>query len=151
MSAKAQPGDLAAPRDRRASRRSRGRNFIRERSGSAAVEFAVVMPVLLILLAGLAQFAWVQHCSTSLRYALSAASRQLLLNPNLTEAQMRDAVKAKLAAADPNVTVSLSIATVASGKVATLNGVYAHTISLPGLPSIPLDYHASVQTPLPAF
>lgn len=112
----------------------------------------MVMPVLVVLLAGLAQFAWLQHCNSSLRYALATSSRQLMLNPTLTQSALQSMVRAKLAAADPNVTVTLVITTPAGGgaKTATLTGAYSRTMILPMLPSLPVAYKTSVVTPLPA-
>jgi Flp pilus assembly protein TadG len=116
------------------------------------VEFALVLPALIALLAALGQVAWLQHCNSSLRYALATSSRALLLNPNLSQLALQDMVRAKLSAADPDVTVTLVVATPASGgKIATLTGRFSHNLSPPMLPAMPLAYQTSVVTPLPAF
>ncbi len=109
------------------------------------------MPVLALIMAGLAQFAWAQHCTSSLRYALSASSRNLTLDPTITQASLQTMVKAKLADADPNVTVTLAFVTTASGKIATATGTYDRSILLPLLPSIPIHYVTSVVTAVPTF
>lgn len=128
------------------------RRLFADRSGASAVEFALVLPALIVLLGGLGQFAWLQHCNSSLRYALATSSRALLLNPNLTQQALQDMVRAKLSAADPDVTVTLVIDLPASGgKIATLTGGYSHSVQLPLLPDMPLAYRTSVVTPLPAY
>lgn len=129
-----------------------GRSLFADRSGASAVEFALVLPALIVLLAGLGQFAWLQHCNSSLRYALATSSRALLLNPNLSQTALQDMVRAKLSSADPNVSVTLVVANPASGgKIATLTGSYSRNLSLPMLPDMPFAYQTSVVTPLPAF
>jgi len=111
----------------------------------------VVLPLLAVIFAGLAQFAWSQHCTTSLRFALSTASRALMLNPSLSQSDLQSMVKNRLAHADPNVTVALAIETTPSGRVATLDGAYDRSIMLPLLPSIPIHYRTTVTTALPAM
>jgi Flp pilus assembly protein TadG len=127
------------------------RAFTGDRSGVSAIEFALVSPVLLLLVSGLAQFAWVQHCTSSLRYALSSASRTLTLDPTVTQASLQTDVKARLADADPNVKVTLTFVTNASGKIATATGVYDKSIALPLLPAIPIHYQTTVVTAVPTF
>jgi Flp pilus assembly protein TadG len=125
--------------------------MLRDRRGTSAIEFAVAAPVLILIVAGIAQFAWVQHCTTSLRYALSAASRNITLDPTITQDALTTQVKARLADADPNVTVSLVYATTGSGKIATATGSYNKSIMLPLLPSIPIHYQTTVVTTVPTF
>lgn len=127
------------------------RRFPGARDGTSAIEFAVVAPVLILIVAGLAQLAWAQHCTSALRYALSSASRNITLDPTITQASLQTQVKAKLADADPNVTVTLVYATNASGKIATATGAYDKSILLPLLPSIPIHYQTSVVTTVPTF
>lgn len=128
------------------------RRFLANRSGASAVEFALVLPALIVLLGGLGQFAWLQHCNSSLRYALATSSRALLLDPKLNQQTLQDMVRGKLSAADPDVAVTLVIDTPAGGgKIATLTGGYSHSLQLPLLPAIPFAYQTSVVTPLPAY
>lgn len=127
------------------------RKLFGDQAGSTALEFAVVLPLLAVIFAGLAQFAWTQHCASSLRFALSTASRALMLNPSLSQSDLQSMVKNRLAHADPNVTVALAIETTPSGRVATLDGAYDRSIMLPLLPSIPIHYRTTVTTALPAM
>ena len=63
----------------------RRRHLWRDRSGGSLIEFAIAAPLLILVLAGIAQYCWVQHCASSLRYALSVSSRSLMLSPNMTQ------------------------------------------------------------------
>jgi len=128
----------------------RRRHLWRDRSGGSLIEFAIAAPLLILVLAGIAQYCWVQHCASSLRYALSVSSRSLMLSPNMTQEAFVTLVKSKLTAADPNVAVSLSVASVNGRKVATATGTYDHSIPLIVAPSIPLHYRTTVVTSLPS-
>lgn len=128
-----------------------GRRFIGDKSGTAAVELAIVLPVVVMLLAGGGQLAWMQHCNSSLRYALTTVSRQLRLDPTLSQSTLQTRVRAKLSGADPDVIVTLAVVDDATGKTATLTGHYEHSIVLPLFPSIPVNYNTSVVTPLAAY
>jgi Flp pilus assembly protein TadG len=127
------------------------RRFREDASGAGAVEFAIVLPVFLAMIFGLFQFGWAQHCTSSLRFALDEASRVLLLNPAMTESQVRSVVLGKLQGiSDTNITVTMTVATQPSGtKLATLTGGYNTVVGVPGLASYPIAYSTVVQTPLP--
>lgn len=122
----------------------------RNESGATAAEFAIVLPVLVALFAGMGQLAWAQHCTSSLRYALSTAGRAIMLNPAMTQTQLQTLVKSKLAAADPNVTVTLTISNGGSGQIATIRGDWSSNVIIPLMTSTPLNYTATVKTALPS-
>lgn len=122
----------------------------RDRSGAAALEFAIAFPLLALALAGLAQFCWAQHCASTMRYAMTQASRALMLNPTMTESAFVALVKSKLANADGNVTVSLAISTTGGLKVATATGIYTPTFALIFGPALPIRYSAKVVTSMPS-
>lgn len=126
--------------------------FGRDCDGTTAVEFAFILPVFILMLFGVFEYGWSQHCLSSVRYALEKASRALLLDPTLTQASLQTLVKNQLTgAADPNVTVTLSVATGTGGKIASLTATYNETIGVPTLVSYPIKFQTTVQTPLPAM
>ena len=132
------------------SARRRVLGWGKDASGAAVLEFALALPVLILTLAGLAQFAWAQHCATSLRYAMTQTSRALMLDPTMTEATYASLVKSKLGSADGNVTVNLAITTDNGRKVATATGAYTPTIVLIFGPTFPIHFTAKVITSLPS-
>lgn len=111
----------------------------------------MVMPVFMLLLLGLWEIGWSQHAASRVRHALSQASRQITLDPDMTEAEAQTFVRGRLTAIDEaNVTVSLSKATNASGvTMATLVAAYPHSFTLPGAGEFGFTYHSTVTTPLP--
>jgi len=79
--------------------------FRRETGGAAAVEFAIVVPVFLAIMMTIWEFGFAQHKLSSIRFAMENASRSLMVNNALTEAQLSTMVKTQLSSiADNNVT-----------------------------------------------
>ena len=125
--------------------------WLGDRSGATAAEFALVLPLFIIMVMGIFEFGWTQHCLSSMRYAMETAARDLMLDPKLTEAQLETRIRAQLeTTADPQVEITLSVATGPAGNIATLTGVYVREIGIPMLPKFPLTHSVSVETALPA-
>ena len=122
----------------------------RDERGATATELALVLPIFVAMVFGTYQFGVAQHRLSSLRYALTATSRAVMLNPALTQDQVSAMVKARLTGvADPNVNVTLSVVDGAAGKVARLTGTYSSYIGIPMVASYPLNYQTTVDAALP--
>lgn len=130
----------------------RVRSWLGDTGGATAAEFALVLPLFIVMVMGVFEFGWTQHCLSSTRYAMETAARDLMLNPSLTEAELQTRVRAQLQdTADPDVDITLSIATGPAGKIATLTGVYRRNIGVPVLPAFPLTHTVTVETSLSAL
>lgn len=117
--------------------------------GASAVEFAMVAPLMLILLLGIFQFGWMQHSVSSLRSAMDIASRALLIDPTLTEPALQAIVTARLnRAANTDVIVTLTTSDVTGGKVARLRASYMAEFGIPGLASFAVPYQITKTTVL---
>jgi Flp pilus assembly protein TadG len=64
------------------SKQNSGQRFYRRRSGSQLVEFALVIPVLLVALFGICQYGFIFADYITLRNASAAAARQDMINSN---------------------------------------------------------------------
>ena len=118
--------------------------------GIAAVEFAMVLPIFIAIVFGIFQIGWAQHKLSTIRFAMERASRGLMIDPNLTEAELRTAVTSRLSStADPNVTITLNIVEGDGGSVARLTGAYTSQIGVPGVATFPLQWTTTVSTALP--
>lgn len=128
----------------------RFRRWLGDRSGATAAEFALILPLFVVMVTGLFELGWTQHCLSSTRYAMERAARDLMLDPTLTEAQLESRVRAELEdTADPEVEITLSIVDGPAGRIATLTGLYVREIGVPMLPTFPLTHTVSVETALP--
>lgn len=131
---------------------SRLRGWPDDAGGATAAEFALVLPLFAVMVAGIFEFGWTQHCLSSTRYAMETAARDLMLDPTLTETELENRVRAQLQdTADPDVEITLSIVTGPAGKIATLTGVYEREIGVPMLPRFPMTHTVTVETALPAL
>jgi Flp pilus assembly protein TadG len=123
-----------------------------DRSGAAAIEFALVFPVLVTLLIGLLQLGWALHCASSVRWALETSARTLLLNPGATAGDLKTAMVAKLSnvADSSNLSVTLTTQTAAGGaKVLHAASTYAYVLQVPLLPGWTLTFNAATDVPSP--
>jgi Flp pilus assembly protein TadG len=128
------------------------RRAIRDERGSAAVEFALVLPAFLAFLFGFFEFCWAQNAEAAVRTALEQAARILVITPTTSSSTIQSFVQGKVTTlAQGTVTVTTSIATGANGKVATLTATYPHTIGIPGMATYNITYQTTVQAGIPTF
>ncbi len=124
--------------------------FLPNEDGATATEFALVFPTFIVLMFGVVGLAWSQHCISSMHYALENVSRSVMLNPQMSEAQVGEQVRRQLdGMADPDVMVTLAITDDDNGRVAHVSGRYEHVIPVPLLQDYPIVYVSTVSTALP--
>ncbi|WP_296818698.1 TadE/TadG family type IV pilus assembly protein [Brevundimonas sp.] len=123
------------------------------RSGAGAVEFALCLPVLVLLVMGLFELGWTQHCLSSVRFSLESAGRHLQLNPDASEAAIRAIVMSHLEdLAGDDVAVTLSReASGPTGQMGVITAVYERDVGIPGMATMPIRHTLSVETPISNF
>lgn len=70
------------------------RKFSAERSGTSAIEFAIIMPVFIILLIAGVAFGQGFYAIGSVQWAVERTARDLMVDGNLSEAQYEARVRA---------------------------------------------------------
>jgi Flp pilus assembly protein TadG len=130
---------------RRAVRRFRG--LLRCSSGAAAVEFAFVFPLLIMLVLGVYAVGAVMHSISSVRYALEETGRMLQMNHSLTESDLQTALNEKLEnLGKQEVTLSVTLEKDAYGSdIARLTASYPYTIAVPFIPEYEGAYQQTAQ------
>ena len=109
------------------------------------VEFAIVVPLLLVLVFGIVQFGIVFNHSLTLTDAVRAGARQAAVSRTLpggpaaavaaTEARVRSAAAGSLSdAGDPSALVVTVTSTFLQGSDVTVSATYPYTIDLLGIP-----------------
>ncbi len=73
-------------------------NLLRDRSGSAAVDFAFAFPVLITLMLGTIQLGVYLQASGTLRHALGEGIRYAKVYPDATSTQVLDEVRSEMPA-----------------------------------------------------
>lgn len=112
------------------------RSLSRCRSGVAAIEFAFVFPLLIMLVLGIYVTGSVMHSISSVGFALEETARMLQMNPKLTQSELQSAIDKKLGSlGNQAVTVGMTIETDSYGsKIARLTASYPYTVAVPFIP-----------------
>ncbi|MDX8466073.1 pilus assembly protein [Mesorhizobium sp. VK23B] len=132
------------------SARQRVKAFAGNASGGAAIEFALIVPFLIMLLFGIFAFGWSMNSESSVRYALEASARSLQLDNTMTQAQIQAIATKRLQALglkDVNVTITTDPPS-GGFKMAHVNASYAFVISFPYFSDFPINYSTTVNVPL---
>jgi len=113
------------------------RRFAANRSGGAALEFALLGPVILMFMIGFFQVAWAMYCASSVRYALHNSARALVLDPSISLDQFQTMVKAAVTPlAAQNVSVTLTKTSPNTGlQLSTATATYSYQIVIPFMPT----------------
>lgn len=90
------------------SRRSRGSRLARER-GAAVVEFALVVPILLVLVFGVIQYGWYLYAMQSGTSAVGEAVRRLSVGDCQVQSERSTFLKNRLGSATTASTVSPTV------------------------------------------
>lgn len=124
--------------------------FAGDVSGGSGIEFALIAPVLIMLLFGIFAFGWSMNTTSSVRYALEASARSLQLNNTLTQADIQAVATQKLKALGlQNVNVTIVTDPASGGfRMAHVNASYAFVINFPYFSDYPINYTTSVTVPL---
>jgi Flp pilus assembly pilin Flp len=128
------------------------RIFKRDETGATAIEFALVAPVLILLLFGIVVFGWSMNAMSSVRYALEESSRALQMKSSLTQTEIEAMVKDHVRELGlQNVEVILAIDEPSGGfRLAHVTATYIFVIEIPLFNQLPVNYKASITVPLVA-
>ncbi|WP_245442407.1 TadE/TadG family type IV pilus assembly protein [Mesorhizobium hawassense] len=118
--------------------------------GGSGLEFALIVPFLVMLLFAIFAFGWSMNSISSVRYALEASARSLQLNNTLTQADIQAIATQKLQALGlQNVNVTVTTDPASGGfAMAHVNASYAFVISFPYFSNYPISYSTSVTVPM---
>ena len=121
---------------------------LRDESGTAAVEFAIVSSVFFTLVIGIAVSAMMLHSNAALQWAVETAARQASLNPAITQDELQTTVNNLLTQNKmPNATVNYSVADMNGVPVATLTASFTRTFHIPFADTFDTTYTATAKTP----
>lgn len=121
-------------------------------SGATALEFALLSPVLVMMIVGGFQLAWAMHCAASVRWSLETNARGLMLDPSETADTLKTAMLAALAGKATTNDLSVTIAqdtSNAASKLLVATSTYRTTLSVPFVASTPLTFTSVTKVPTP--
>lgn len=128
------------------TRRRRRRWFGRDAGGAAAVEFALILPVLLTFLLGLIEFGRAMWIRNTMQYAVEDAARYAAITSGATSSTVTTFAQSRLLALDTS-TVSFTVTFGASSV--TVSATHSFEFLASGLlPFGPITLSASAQFPM---
>lgn len=137
---------FASPKIRLRGKRRNGE------SGAAALEFALLSPVLFAFLFGTYELGWAIHCGASVRFAVERAARLLLANPSTTAQQIQNSAQAQLSGIPvSNLQVSLSTEAASTGQITRVSWSYSYAMALPYVPNAVFHFDSSTVVPMPSI
>lgn len=106
------------------------RHLYRDLRGVAAIEFAIVAPVLLSLLLGMMQIGIIFQSSAGLKFALDEAARLAIIYPQPTDDAITARFNAKRFGLDPaGLAVTVTHGTANGVGYADINAAYTTTLN----------------------
>jgi Flp pilus assembly protein TadG len=122
--------------------------LVREQGGAAALEFAIVGNVFLLLIMGISYSAIMMWHKSHLNWAVDSASRIAAINSSATQADISTAVNTYLSNVGMSpATVTYSVVTTNGVKVGQISATLSETMTVPLLRSFHLSYQASAKVP----
>ena len=123
------------------SARQGWRRFWADRGGASAVEFAIVLPVFILLVLGSISAALLTFSVSSLNYAVEDAARCAAVNKTLCSNAGTTVKYARKRYAGPPITAVFAYSTAGCGNTVTATGTFSLDI-VPELSQIPLKASA---------
>ena len=121
----------------------------REKRGAAAVEFALVAPLFLMLAIGGLEVSIALHKGSSVQWAIEKAARTAMLTPAIDQAGFQELVDGNLTAmgVEAKVDVAYSKQTGSEIVLARAQATYVHTMRPILLPEIEVSFESDVSFP----
>ena len=126
--------------------------FVRNDSGTTAVEFAILAPIFFTLLFGIFMLGWRMNSMASVNYALEESSRALQMNNLLSQSQLDAMVKSRVQDLKlTNINLVLTIDPPSGGiKIARLTAKYNYDLTMPFIATSVVVYERTITIPLRA-
>lgn len=120
----------------------------RDTRGATAAEFALVFPVLAMIIFGVWYIGFAMYQGGEVRHSVELASRIYITNPSATLDDLKTAVSAHLMDVPMSaVTVAESTEAVGSATNAHITWSYQTTTTIPFMSSMPLTFSGAVDVP----
>ena len=129
------------------------KGYFSDNKGSAAVEFALVLPTFLVLIIGVFVVGWTAQGTHNVRFALAEGARALQLKPSMTQTALQTLVRSKVYGGHDPQTINVTLTTdpISAGvKLAHTTATYPVSFTVPLLGSYSFSYSVSMTVPVSA-
>ena len=125
------------------------RNLRHDVSGSAAVEFALIFPVLIIFILGIWYTGWAVNCGSEVQHAVELGSRVYLANPGATTTDLQNAVASHLIDVPiGSITLNAASQTIGLATSEHITWSYQTSAPIPFLSAITFNFSGAVDVPM---
>jgi Flp pilus assembly protein TadG len=129
-------------------RRDTRRAWLADQRGATAVEFALVLPMLVIFILGIWYMGWSMNLGSEVRHAVELGSRIYITNPNATDNELKAAIASHLTDVPINsITLSTSTSTIGSASSQHISWSFQTNAPIPFLSSIEISFNGSYDVP----
>jgi Flp pilus assembly protein TadG len=119
-----------------------------DEGGAAALEFALVLPPLVVFILGIWYIGWALNLGGEVRHAVELGSRIYITNPNATTSDLQTAVASHLTDVPiASVTLATSSTTVGTATSQHITWSYATTAPIPFMSAIPISFSGAYDVP----
>jgi len=107
-----------------------------DEDGGPAIEFAIIAPVLITVCLGVISIGYAFQVRNEMAHAVDAGIREVLMDPDITDTALREAIRATFSESDPdNLTITLTNTTIDGVDYRSIALSYPFTrIVIPGMP-----------------
>jgi len=128
--------------------RVRGGARLSDEGGGTAVEFALVLPLLVLFVFGTWYVGWAINLGGEVRNAVEMGSRIYITNPTATSDELKTAVASHLSDVPINsVTLSSSSSTIGTATSQHITWSYQTTAPIPFMSAIPISFAGTYDVP----
>lgn len=107
------------------------RSFVRDNSGTSAVEFAIMAPVFFGLMFWFMDIAFSLYVRNTFTHAVNTAARDVYLDPDRTDADLQAALSSQLSRFGGDVTVNSTLESVGSIEYHTISAQMVYHFKSP--------------------
>ncbi|MFN3836012.1 MAG: TadE/TadG family type IV pilus assembly protein [Glycocaulis sp.] len=124
--------------------------LLTDRAGTSAIEFAILMPVFIMLLIGGVAFGQGFYAIGSVQWAVERTARDLMVDGNLSEAQYEARVRELTDSfTGMDFTVSYSTASYGEIQVKQVRTLLRYPVRIPMVSTVWLEYPVETYAPRP--
>ena len=123
--------------------------LLSDRRGAAAVEFALVLPLLMMLVFGAVEFGRMFWIKNSIQFAVEEAGRFAMVNTDATTGELEAYAESRIFGMDPtDITFSVTAESFGGTDFMSIAGTYEFVTLIPLVPIDPIDLDAKSRVPL---
>jgi len=126
------------------------RRGIRDQRGATAAEFAILLPVFCMMVFGTIEVSRMMYMGASVQWAVDRAARMVVVDPDVSDADLEDAVNGYLTAAgSPDVAIVSAEEDFGGVPVIRLSAHYDHVLYGPFISGFTVGFDFETLVPRP--